>query len=253
MKKYFLIVCCLCLSVDLFATNEKEEQKNTIYQKNFSSDFLDFDVKWPLIDDYELTFGGAYVSFVRKQWMTRTPGSRVPYNLWGNEGKWLNGLAFGAEYNSHYDWGLGIHTGFVMEMYASSADEDYSPYYDFYMEMSMYVPVHASFLIPFSEKSALQLRGGIGIDLGLYNEWMPRYENMGLESWYYTYGDDGFPNIFNLSYEYGVNLKIRRVMLGVTWSKGLLKNSKMYVYDNGESVDTRQNKISFHFTWIMDN
>ena len=118
---------------------------------------------------------------------------------------------------------FGLNIGLNLEMYFSTwknAPHDYQyEYYDKYMDVNLYMPLDLTFHIPFGPESALCLYGGIGLDFNCYNELtisIDSYANPLTNQ----YGKDSF-NRFNLSYEYGLNLKFRGIMFYATYQKGL--------------------------------
>lgn len=74
-------------------------------------------------------------------------------------------MQFGLHLQPCFSFGLGMYTGIFYELYLSSNDNEY---YTSYQEHDIYVPVHALFRLPFSEKVSLWIHGGLGFNYGVY-------------------------------------------------------------------------------------
>lgn len=145
--------------------------------------------------------------------------------FFGEDG-WMKGFQAGMFFDPSglNPWGMfGLNIGLNLEMYFSTwenAPHNYQyEYYDKYMDVNLYMPLDLTFHIPFGPESALCLYGGIGLDFNCYNELTISIDSYAspLEN---QYGKDSF-NRFNLSYEYGLNLKLRGIMFYATYQKGL--------------------------------
>lgn len=146
-------------------------------------------------------------------------------DFFGEDG-WMKGFQAGLFFDPSglNPWGMfGLNIGLNIEMYFSTwenAPHNYQyEYYDEYMDVNLYMPLDLTFHIPFGPESALCLYGGIGLDFNCYNELtisIDSYANPLTNQ----YGKDSF-NRFNLSYEYGLNLKLRGIMFYAMYQKGL--------------------------------
>ena len=174
--------------------------------------------RWPW---YYRDFDGAFqISYTQRSLHGRSvsDGLEVREAFMG-DGEWSSGFSLGFHFNPSLDWGLGLHWGFFYEMTFERYDAP-SEYYDSYLDVNLYVPLNVAFRIPFSPHSALFLRCGIGVDIGIYAE-LYDSRNYGYESYSLKYGKDSFFNRINTSLEYGASLRLEDVMFHVTYQRGL--------------------------------
>ena len=235
----------------------KKMNPNRVFTISAKNDFL-----WPwerLFDDATWGFTAGYVS---KQWTSRGGGHIYRGNAaWGayeqcsSENKRLRGVQLGWRYNPTYEFGLGLHTGLFAEIYKSSTDADVyqNGYNSSFSELSLYMPVHVLYRFPLSKHNAFYLHGGLGFDFGL----LASYSNS--DAWASNdydayYGENGFPDRFNMSGEIGFGMRFKRIMLDVQYSKGLTnhKDTRFCYFDenNVEKTKTKQNKISFGLSYM---
>lgn len=217
----------------------------------------DYDTDWMWEDTegkYDWGFSMAYVS---KQWVSRYEGNSFKGNaVWGSsynadvKKERLHGMQMGISYNPYWKRGLGLYTGLFFELYMSGVSDDAVfpniGTYDDYAELDMYVPLHMMFWVPLGEYSALQLRGGLGVDCGLYSEYTGGESDESGSSEYF--GEDGFPDRFNYSAELALAFRIKRFSMFCQMSRGLNNHKKVVFSEfyNGDDVEvtTSQNKFS---------
>ena len=205
---------------------------------------------WPWEREYEAAPMGFSIGYVTKQWVTTGEGEQLKENIvWGGAySKRLHGMQFGLHFQPCLSWGLGFYTGLFYEFYISS-NEEYRDMgqYDNFVEHDMYLPVHAYYRLPFAEKIALSVHGGVGFDCGLmakftstdYPDAEPNTDYYGLDYW---------PKRFNVSGEIGVSLRLGTVQLNFQYSKGLNDHES---YSSLGNYKTVQNKISASISWVF--
>ena len=212
---------------------------------------------------------GVSVAYVSKQWVAKSGDRTYKGNaVWGQfadqdvEDCRLHGIQIGVDYNPLFERGWGFYTGCFFEIYGSFTDEPvtFSQYsyteYDSFFSMDMYIPAHLSFWLPLGDESAIQLRGGLGFDLGLLGEFSEMSSSSSdysssstSSSTGYTdyYGCDGFPNAFNVSAEIALDVRIRNVSVFTQLSMGLNNHDSVKFLDfgSGDHVKVSQNKFTF--------
>lgn len=183
------------------------------------------DTRWP--GYYWNPYFGLRFAYTQRTFRVTGGGLSKPekVDFFGEDG-WMKGFQAGLFFDPSglNPWGMfGLNIGLNLEMYFSTwenAPHNYQyEYYDEYMDVNLYMPLDLTFHIPFGPESALCLYGGIGLDFNCYNELtisIDSYANPLTNQ----YGKDSF-NRFNLSYEYGLNLKLRGIMFYATYQKGL--------------------------------
>lgn len=201
---------------------------------------------WPWQKEFDPVAGGVSIGYVRKQYVTSGEGEKLKENIWGDEGKWMHGMQFGFHMEPAFHWGLGLYTGLFYEFYISSSDSWGPDSYTDFMEHCLYLPVHAYFRLPLARKVMIAVHGGIGMDYavaGAFSTGDDYYED-------YTdfYGEDYFPNRFNLSGEISVDLRFGPVAITGTYSKGLLDHKS---YTSIGDFKTVQNKMSIAVSWVI--
>ncbi len=203
---------------------------------------------WPWQREYDASPVGFSMGYVTKQWVTSGEGARLKEDVWGRENKRLHGLQVGLHFQPCFSWGLGLYSGLFYEYYMSWNEEmKEQGYMDHFQEHCLYMPIHAYYRLPFANKVALAIHGGIGLDYGLYASFSStEYENSEPSTEYY--GLDGWPNRFNASAEIGVGFRVGKIQVNAQYSKGL-SDHKFYS-DQGE-FKTIQNKLSLTISWMF--
>lgn len=205
---------------------------------------------WPWQREYDACPVGFSMGYVTKQWVTKGEGEMYKENVWGEENKKLHGLQIGLHLQPCFSWGLGLYTGLFYEYYMSWSDEmKDNGYMDKFQEHCAYVPVHVYYRLPFAKKFALSVHGGVGMDCGIYAIFSST-EDDNVEPVTDYYGEEGWPNRFNLSAEVGVGLRMGPVQLKGQYSKGLTDH-KFYT-DLGD-YKTIQKKLSLSISWVFSS
>ena len=201
------------------------------------------DFQWPWEREYNPTPIDISMGYVQKQIVTSGNGEKVKESpAWfGGDSKWLHGFQIGIGVHPCFKFGLGFYSGVYYEMYISSNDE-----YDLssFQEHNIYIPAHALFRIPFGDKVALWVHGGLGFNIGIaaaykaddsdYNEDITDYYG---ESVFNTENFDIYgPKRLNMTAEIGLNIRIKGLAIGATYSKVLLTMNAIKM----QATDIRQ-------------
>lgn len=247
--------------------NKKQEGVKTRQNKiSISAAYMyggDYDTDWlweSLDEDYPWEFTAAYV---RKQWVSRYKGSRFKGNaIFGQfydakvKNEYLHGVQMGFGYSPVWNRGLGLHTGLYFELYFSGTSNEYAQLsngnkLDSYLETAFYIPLHMTLWFPLGDESSVQLRGGLGVDIGCSSEYTDEYDS----SVEYEYGEEGFAERMNYSAELGLTLKLGHFGLTYQMSKGLNNHESIifseFDVEDREKVYTSQNKytIGLSYNW----
>lgn len=170
----------------------------------------------------------------------------VHIDMFGEENEVIPGFQLGFLFDPS-DWmnmGMfGLNTGVNFEMFFNKWDSAPSNYYDKYMEMNLNFPLDLTFHIPFSSESALYLHGGLAIDWGIYNR-LTYSRNSNIEPLTDVFCKHWIDNL-NLSYEYGVDLRMKVVMLSLNYQKGF------YGHPVFENYTTTIDKLSLGLSFVF--
>ena len=214
------------------------------------------DFQWPWEREYSPVPVDFTIGYVQKQIVTSGNGEKVKESpAWfDGESKWLRGFQLGIGVHPCFKFGLGFYSGVFYEMYISSNDKEEHGYFQ---EHNIYIPAHALFRIPFGDKVALWVHGGLGFNIGIaaaykaddsdYNEDITDYYGKPV------YTTDQFdiygPKRFNMAAEIGLNMRIKSFALGATYSKGIT-NNECY-QEAGDGYKTRMNKLAINVAFTF--
>lgn len=211
-------------------------------------------------DDYNNSFS---IGYINKDWVTDFSGESYHENLFGEEGKRLHGVQLGYRYTTCLPVGLGLQTGLSYEWCMSYSDKVKDNGFDRFNEHSLHLPIHALYRIPLAQKASISPYAGVGFNwkvsanmksgeyTGIYDDYNYGYGSYWHDRWYgdYTtvsYGKNGWPRALNAQLEFGANIRISDVVVGVTYSRGLT-NHKFYKSDK-----TRQDKLAITIGVCID-
>lgn len=164
------------------------------------------------------------------------------YDMFGNMG-WTSGFRVGVHYDFNFAWWIGMRLGFFYEMGFEQQSVSLE-YYDSYYDLNLNLPVELSLNIPFSSRSGLRLRGGLGFDLNCFAELYDSRDSY-VENYSLDYGD-GFINRFNMSLDFGVSIHIKGVMFDITYQKGI--TSHRFAEGYHTTIDQITAGVSFLIT-----
>lgn len=193
---------------------------------------------------------GFSIGYVTKQWVVTGEGEQFKANtVWGQgHSTQLRGVQAGFHFQPCLRCGLGLYLGLFYELYMSSNDEyRETDNYDKFIEHSLYAPAHLYFRIPFAEKIALSIHGGVGFDYGLLAKLSD--SNSNIEPLTDYYGGDMWPKRFNMSGEIGASMRFGPVQFNFQYSKGLTDHES---YTRNGDYKNVQNKISASISWLFN-
>ena len=202
---------------------------------------------WPWERDYDADPVGVSVSYVQKQLSTKGNGEKLKDNGVWDDGvdKWLSGLQVGFHFQPCFSFGLGLYSGLFYEIYFSSND-NYD--YDSFVEHCLYLPVHAYYRLPFANKVALSVHGGMGFSYSVHGAYS---DDDGIaEDYTDFYGEDYYPKRFNMALEIGLGLRLGPVQLNFQYSKGINDHETYSVLGD---YKTTQNKLTFGASYVISS
>lgn len=192
--------------------------------------------------DYEARNGGIEVAWVQKWYEVkgRAEGSSsINYNYFGYT-KHMNGFQVGLPFQPYFGYGLGMNTGLFFEGYFCEDSE----YNQSLTEFDLYMPIDFQFRLPLAEQLSIYIQGGIGIDWSVA---MKIYDHDYSESASLEYSEDGMPNRFNFSAEFGGGIQYKCMQLSAVYQLGLNNNSYM-VYDDYTS---KMRKLAIQLSFVF--
>lgn len=193
--------------------------------------------RWPLFYSnpvFGFRFGYAQRAFRSKGSVLDINVENPPYlNVFGEHGV-MNGFQAGFFVIPSRKSMLTLYFGLNYEMYFCSVKNAQS-YSREYKEINLYAPFDLSFHVPFSRRSALYVRGGLGFDYSCYNDYSSLEKN--------EYGRNASDK-FNISWECGLDLKIQGLILYANFQKGI---TKRYLYGSGNPMELDKISIGLAF------
>lgn len=174
---------------------------------------------------------------VSKRFVTNFgPYDRYRENLWGVEGRFLNGMQLGLAYQPTSPCGLGFRSGVFYEMYFANGSGVSDKGYNRFTEHDIYVPAQLNYDIAVAPGIDVNVSTGLGFNMalaGVYRSW-GRYGHTA----YQHYGNYNAPDRINAMWEFGASVRIDHFKVGFDYGLGL--NDQEF-YDHAR---TRQNKFS---------
>ncbi len=177
----------------------------------------------PFDIDFHRREFGLTAGYVQK-WMHISDGkSSISTNYFGEE-KHMHGFQIGVPVQPIFGYGLGLNTGLYFEAYFAdwTDTENYGDKFNM-TEYCMYMPVDLMFRLPLGENFSIYVNGGIGIDWSIETELTAE----GYDDYKIDYGEDGAPNHFNFSAEFGGGIQYKALQVSGNYQIGLNNNSKM--------------------------
>ncbi len=200
---------------------------------------------WPWQREYDVCPVGFSMGYVSKQLVTKGEGQKYKENgVWDDsEGKSLHGMQLGLHFQPCFSWGGGLYSGLFYELYVSSND-DYD--YNQFMEHCIYVPVHAYYRLPFANKIALSIHGGLGFNYSVYGAYSD--DDNTLEDYTDFYGEEAYPKRFNMAAEIGAGFRVGPVQINAQYAKGITDHKS---YESLGNFKTTQNKLSISVSYVF--
>lgn len=167
----------------------------------------------------EFGFAGGYV----QKWLHLSDGVQTAgVNYFGEEAH-MHGFQVGVPIQPVFGYGLGLNTGLYFEGYFANW-RDTDSYEDISMtEMCLYMPVDFMFRLPLGENFSIYATGGIGIDWSIETT----LSSDGYDDWKIDYSEEGAPNHFNFSAEFGGGIQYKALQVSANYQIGLNNNSKI--------------------------
>jgi len=207
---------------------------------------------------YEKSNFRLVVGYVNKSWRcTYENGVSQREDFFGDpDDKFLHGFQIGGLYTPSFDWGLGMRTGLFFESYISRS-KWITQYCNRFTEIDIYIPLQASYRIPFDEVSGMTLFGGMGFQWatgGKYSRqigtawpgWWWRRPVPIWEHQRHEYGN-GTPQKVNWQIDCGIDFRINFITFSFTYSFGIKDHGIQNTFDEGKtyitSIKSRQDKM----------
>lgn len=200
---------------------------------------------WPWQREYDACPVGLSVGYVSKQLVTKGEGEKLKENgVWDDgEGKSLHGMQFGLHFQPCLSFGLGLYSGLFYELYMSWNDNyDYNEF----MEHCIYIPVHAYYRLPFANKIALSVHGGLGFNYSVHGAYTDSDDTN--EDFTDFYGEEAFPKRFNMAAEIGIGFRVGPVQVNGQYAKGISNHKS---YESLGNYNTKQNKLSLSVSYVF--
>lgn len=202
-------------------------------------------IVWPWQREYDVAPMGFSAGYVQKQLVTTGEGSKYKEDgVYGEDGSKLHGMQFGLHFQPCFSFGLGLYTGLFYEYYLKDGKDDWDGIK--FEEHCLYMPLHGYYRLPFAEKVALSIHGGIGVNYAVKGSYKSDEDDA--EETTDFYGDEGYPKRLNLTAEIGVGFRVGPVQLNAQMAKGL-NDHKSYVSQGG--FKTKQNKLSLSLSYVF--
>jgi len=230
------------------------------YSQDFSLDVSDTPEPPSLMKNgyiktnWEVRFG-----YVNKSWICDYGSGAQREDYFGDtDAKFMHGVQIGALYTPSFNWGLGLRTGLLLEVYESKR-EWITAWCDKFSEGNLSIPLHASYRIPFNEFTAITFYGGAAFQWVIQGRfenyvysptWRRRTETVGSPE----YGN-GWPKRVNWQAETGLNFRYKTIGLNFTYAFGLVDHEIENTFDGGQTFvkaqKSRQDKMQASFILIF--
>lgn len=214
---------------------------------------------------FEKRLWSLHFGYVNKSWICTYDSVTQREDFFGDpDDKYLHGIGFGGLFTPSFDWGLGLRTGLFLEAY-NSRSKWITDWCHHFGELDLYIPLQATYRIPFTDECALDLLAGFGfqwaIDGSYYRRvgtaWQgwwrrptPVYDSKKAE-----YGG-GWPQKVNWQAEVGLNFRYKDFGVSFTYSFGLTDHGIQNSFDGGQTYVTalrsRQDKMQAMVMFYFD-
>lgn len=250
------ILCALAtLAFGLASINASSQAKQSDKTPSFELDLSDVKIEkhnfWK--GDFEKTHWEILFGYVNKSWVCDYGYGVQREDYFGDpDAKFVHGVQMGALYTPSFDWGLGLRTGLLLEVYESKS-KWVRQWCDQFSEGNLNIPVHASFRIPFDEFSCMNFYVGPSFQWVIQG----RYENYAWSpSWRRPSGTvtvgtpeygNGWPKRVNWQADCGVNFRYKVICVNFSYSFGLVDQAIENSFDEGQTfvkaLRSRQDKM----------
>lgn len=201
---------------------------------------------------------GVSLSYINKQVVARD-GKGYEYKahpFFSTEDKFLHGAQLSFLWEPDLARIFALRTGVNLDMYFCTPPSNLGMSDYLFSEFDLGIPLHAALRFPFTRESYLSLFAGFGAEILLDaslddTSTEADDDNCSVAD---LYGTKGFPKIYNFSADIGLELRIKQVMFGFTYSRGLTDHEIFddYVDDDGNVTTFKafMRKMAYTFTWI---
>jgi len=216
-------------------------------------------------EGYDKELWQVVVGYVNKSWICTYDSGTQREDFFGDANdKFLHGIQFGALFTPSFEWGLGLRTGLFFEGYTSRS-RWITEFCHHFSEADLYIPVHASYRIPFSDNIGLNILGGIGFQWAMSGSYYKQVGTSWKWGWWrrpipvyvdkkHQYGF-GFPEKVNWQAECGFNLRVKSFGIGFIYSFGIRDHGIQNTFDDGQTYVTakksRQDKMQASVSFIF--
>lgn len=217
-------------------------------------------IVWPWEREYVPVINWVEISYVSKQYVTGGSlygdGSSIKTTIKENgvwdDGYncWLHGFRFGYHYQPALKIGLGLYTGLFGEFYFSSANSTPIDKYDKYFEFDLSLPLHAMYQVPLAREFCIGFHTGPSFNYVAGAKYYYDTENSSNnDDWSDFWDEPWAPSRFNVDWDFGLFIRLKRFMITGTLSRGLTNNKMHEEYSS--DAKTVMNKaivgVSFGF------
>lgn len=216
---------------------------------------------------YDKTFWEFVVGYVNKSWRCTYPdGIQQREDFFGDpQDKFIHGIQIGALFTPSFDWGLGLRTGLFLEGYVSRS-RWITQFCNHFSEGDLYIPLQASYRIPFESDFGLDIFSGIGFQWAMQGRYYKQVGTSWPGGWwwrrpipvYYSqthqYGN-GWPQKVNWQLDCGLKLRFQSFAFSFTYSFGLVDHGIENSFDDGKtyvtSIKSRQDKMQASIAFLL--
>lgn len=203
------------------------------------------------VEDCESVYAMSF-SYVNKEVVTRDNGNfqYLSHPFFATENKKLHGVQMGALVEPNLTAFLAMRTGLFMEMYFASPPDDWDMSSYLYSEIDLYIPLHGAIRVPISDESFVSVYGGLGFDflcMASLDD-SSTADDDDYSSVYSYFGSDGLPDAYNIAAEIGAELKLGKLMLGFTYSKGL-NHPTIFESDDDMELESFVRKMTYTISY----
>lgn len=164
------------------------------------------------------------------------PGDRYHENIWGQQGRFMNGVQMGLAFQPTAWNGLGFRTGAFYELYFANGQGVRDMGYNRFTEHDLYFPFNLAYNVRLDRGMDLNFTTGPAFNIamaGVYRSWG---RNGTVD--YQDYGNYDLPDRINAMWEFGAQFRYDHLQVGLNYGLGLNDHE---FYDNAR---TRQNKVT---------
>lgn len=171
------------------------------------------------------------------------PGDRYHENIWGQQGRFMNGLQLGMTFQPTAWNGVGFRSGAFYELYFANGQGVRDLGYNRFTEHDLYLPFNLAYNVRLDRGVDLNFTTGPAFNIalaGVYRSWG---RNGSVD--FQDYGNYDRPDRINAMWEFGAQFRYDRFQVGLEYGLGLNDHE---FYDNAR---TRQNKVTLSVATVF--